>query len=218
MRRSLMSLFFAGAISSVFTGGGATVRAIPVASVVPLDVNLVRNPGAELGVTGDPDGYKLVPIKHWVRAGKFTLVPFGASGGFPTVAEGTRIHGGKYFFAGGADNTRSSASQLIDVSTRAAKIDAGRLRVQVSAFLAGYATQSDSAQVVVEFMNASGVVVGAVRTAPVSATSEKFVKKSAAALVPSGTRKLRVKLLAARGNGSYNDGYFDKLDLRIKLV
>lgn len=183
----------------------------------PFNVNLVKNPGGAPKGGVVPTGYEVVPIPNWVSVGNFTLAPYG-SGGFPELSESARFRGGKTFFSGGPDNPASKAYQVISLSGRNKAIDNGKVRVNVSAWLANYDGQPDRAQVVVQFLSASGQVLGTTRTAAVSHTDSKFSKKSATALAPAGTRKLKVILQATRGEGSYCDGYFDNIDVRVTQV
>ena len=195
---------------SVLLSGG-----VGGATPTPYRTNLVVDPSAEQAAHSD--GYTVVPIPGWTQTSNFTAVPYGTSG-FPTVEEGQRIKGGKLFFAGGPNTSSSSASQRIAIVGRNAAIDRGRVRVTVGAWLAGWDGQTDSAQVVVRFLRSDGSLIATLRTASVSATDNVFFRKTASRVAPAKTRILEVVLLARRGQGTYNDGYFDKIDVRIVPV
>ena len=180
---------------------------------IPLGENLVKNPGAEAGA-GSDDGSK-VPIPHWEVKGNFTAVLYGLAD-FPDVTESDDIDGGDNFFAGGPDRERSRAIQEIDVSSRATLIDREKLKVDVSAFQAGFQDQTDSGQVVVQFLNARGRRLGALRLEKVAGTNEIFEQVAGAKNVPKNTRKLRVLLISVRLEGTYADAYFD--NIAVKLV
>ncbi len=208
----LMALLAMSAVT-IFSPAEAT-RGIPII-YTPLNANLLQNPSAEQVIVPFPDGYRKVSIPHWRTTSNFTLVPYGASG-FPTKNESLKFMGGVIFFAGGPDNSSSRASQVRYIDDLWRQIDAGKLKLTVSVWLAGWDGQRDSARVVVQFLDHDNKVVGTVRTAAVSATSQVFKKKAASAAVPIGTRSFKTILVAARGDGSYNDGYFDKIDVRLR--
>jgi hypothetical protein len=205
----------AGILGLVVLAGGSAV-AQEATAVTPLNTNLVTNSKALPRPGVVPDGYALVDIPNWRRVGNFTLAPYG-SGGFPELSEAKRIGGGKYFFSGGPDNTASRAYQVIKISGRNAAIDAGRLKLNVAAWLGNWDGQRDSARVAVDFLDAGGDVLGTIRTVAVSVTGSTFSRKTATGTLPKGTRQVKVILLAARGDGIYCDGYFDNVDVRLAL-
>jgi hypothetical protein len=212
-----LGLALALAITTVVWTGTATAAApvvVPASSTAtPWRTNLVTNGGAEQTV-GLVDGYTVVEIPGWSQRANFTAVAYGESD-FPTVQESRRIGGGSQFFAGGDVSRAGTATQRIELRGRNAAIDRGRVRVRVSALLAGYASQRDSAQVIVRFLRADGSLISTVKTDAVSATNGIFIKKSASRIAPAGTRSLQVVLAARRGDGDYCDGYFDNIDVRL---
>jgi hypothetical protein len=183
------------------------------ATSTPFNTNLIVDPGAEEAVGAD--GYVVVPIPGWTTTSNFTAAPYGGSG-LPSAAEGARIGGGSLFFSGGASNTSATATQRIALVGRGRPIDQGGVCVVLSAWLGGWADQRDSAQVIVKFLRADGSVIRSMKTAAVSATNATFLRKSVRRQAPAGTRALEVVLAARRGDGAYNDGYFDLLDLQLK--
>src|SRR4051812_48254580 len=94
------------------------IAAAPAAAAIPAG-NLIVNPVAE-ATAGATDSSTQVPIPGWTIESPFTAVQYGASG-FLTVADATRLGGGKNFFAGGPGGAVSAGSQRIDVSAAAAE-------------------------------------------------------------------------------------------------
>jgi hypothetical protein len=189
--------------------------------------NLLQNPGAEAS-TGSTDGSgPPAPIPSWTTAlvngdptdGGFMVVQYGASGGFPDVAAAAKIGGGKNFFGGGYATSVSSASQTVDVSGAAAQIDGGKVAVRLAADIGGFSGQSDSGTVVASFLDANGTELGKVTIGPVTNAQRGgntvLLPRSAGALAPNGTRSIRVTMTATRTEGSWDDGYFDNLDLEL---
>lgn len=158
-------------------------------------------------------------IPNWTRTGSFTVVKYGAPGGFPDAAVSQTIGGKTNFFAGGPSNPKSGATQVVNVTRYKAAIDAGKRTATLSGFLGGYSSQADALAVSATFLSATGKTLGVLRIGPVSATQRNNVttllQKSASKLVPKSTRWIQVKLTAARTSGSYNDGYADNLALTL---
>lgn len=151
----------------------------------------------------------------WTPAGPFTAVVYGTPG-FPVSGSG------RNFFAGGPGAARSSGTQIIDVSSYAAAIDAGRMQATLSGLLGGFESQEDSATVEAVFRDQSGVPLSSdeLRIGPVTMAQRggqtKLLPRSATADVPAHTRKLEVVVTAERASGYYNDGYADDVSLALK--
>jgi len=181
--------------------------------------NLIVNGNAERGDAVNDASATSNAIPGWTRKGKFTLVEYGASGGFPDATVQAALAGGKNFFAGGPANPGSAVSQDIGVASKAGLIDSGKAKATLSGSIGGYASQNDSLIATATFLSAAGVKLGAVRIGPVSAAARKSVTgmlpKTASAVVPRKTRTIRVTLGANRNDGSYNDGYADNLVLTL---
>jgi hypothetical protein len=194
--------------------GIALVAAAPADAAVPSG-NLVVNPGAEAG-PGAPDAAQQLPLPGWTVESTFTAVQYGAPS-FLTVADGTALGGGANFFAGGPGGATSAATQVIDLSTAAAEIDAGKVAATLSALFGGYATQTDHATGTATFLGPQGNPTGSVGLPTVTATDRKgvtaLVARSASAAVPAGTRRVSVRIDATRDEGSYNDAYADNVSL-----
>lgn len=183
--------------------------------------NLIRNPGAEAGQPSQ-SGETTVPIPGWTTTSTFTVAPYGGGGApdfftFPPLSEGQRIGGGKSFFAGGFRAGTSSASQPIDVGSAAPFIDQHLVGASLAGWLGGYLSEPDPGTVAAEFVGGSGAVLSSLTVGPVTPDERdrdlKFVQKTAAAEVPTGTRAIRVTMTAVQVDGTYDDAYFDNLSL-----
>ena len=156
------------------------------------------------------------PLPGWTVEASFTAVQYGAPA-FPTVEDGTRLGGGRNFFAGGPSSAVSSASQVIDVSRAAPEIDGGRVTANLSALIGGYSAQDDAATVSATPLDAAGAVtttIGPVTPAERESVSN-LLPRTAAFAVPAGTRSIRVTVTATRAQGDYNDGYVDNVSLSL---
>ena len=186
--------------------------------------NLLANPGAEAGQASQ-SGETTVPIPGWTTTGAFTVVPYGGGGApdfftFPPPSESQRIGSGKNFFAGGFRTGTSTATQTIDVSAAAPLVDINRVTANLSGWLGGFLSQPDPGTVQAFFLRADGGQLGSVRIGPITPDERgrdlKFVQKTASAPVPAGTRSIRVLLTAVQAEGTYDDAYFDNLDVDLR--
>lgn len=186
------------------------------AASVSLGKNLIINGDAEAG-PGSATGDDVEAIPGWLTSGNFTVVQYGAPE-FPTTDVSTAIGGGANFFAGGPDNSFSSATtQAVDVSALASGIDAGADTITLSGDLGGFDGQDDNMTVTAFFLNAVHISLGTLVIGPVTepdrdgATTLLF--RSVSGDVPEGTRSIVIQMDATRFEGSYNDGYADNLSL-----
>lgn len=201
---------------------GFRVRITPVS--IPTQAtgaNLIINGDAEAGA-GSGDGNPPGPLPGWRTLHNLLAVKYGASGGFPEPTSPGPVDRGQNFFAGGPGAQSSSASQVIDVSAEATRIDAGDLTARLSGHLGGFSSQGDSATLLATFKQADGTVLGSVSIGPVTATERDSVTgllaRSAAQLIPAGTRRIDVELNATFVDGSFNDGYADNLSLVLAVA
>ena len=197
----------------------------PARAAVPAG-NLIVNGNAESG-TGSSDSSTTapVPIPGWTTTPNITEHTYdpAGSGAFPDVNASAAIGGGNQFFAGGpgngAGNTVETATQVVDVSTAAAEIDAGTVTATLSADLGGFSTQGDNAAVTAMSLNSAGAQLGTLTIGPVTAADRnnttQLLRRSASGTVPPGTRTVRVVLTATKTDGSYNDAYADNLSLTL---
>jgi hypothetical protein len=197
--------------------------------------NLVANPGAELGGSGQ--GGVVTSIPGWRREAALgskmsTVVEYGAPG-FPTLAQSAALGGGSHFFAGGPadghdDNTPAFSHALItqDLNIPAdamARVKAGGGEVTVSACLGGYANQDDHVEVLLYAYTTDGMVPVATINGPQAADRHNttgLLPRSTTAEVPLMTTSLAIGLDFVRvsGEGTYNDGYADNVSVRIGIA
>jgi hypothetical protein len=186
--------------------------------------NLLTNPGAEAGQASQ-SGETTVPIPGWQTTSTFTVVPYGGGGApdfftFPPQSESQRIQGGKNFFAGGFRAGTSTATQTVDVSHAAPLIDPGFVTATLTAWLGGYLSQPDPGTVEADFLAADGSTLASFKIGPVTPAERnndlKFVEKGGSALVPKGTRAIRVAMTGVQVEGTYDDAYLDNLVLAFK--
>jgi hypothetical protein len=177
--------------------------------------NLVVNGDAEAD-TGAPSNSQIVKPTGWTTTGQFTVVQYGASGGFPDKTSVGPTDRGNNFFAGG-NIAKSTASQTIDLSTAGATIDAGGVTFVLSGWLGGFNNQDDSATVSVTFVSESGAVLRSAAIGPLKAADRKdvtgFFQRKATGVVPAHARSARIVITATRFAGEYNDSYSDDISL-----
>jgi hypothetical protein len=177
--------------------------------------NLVVNGDAEDGV-GAPSSSVIVVPKAWSTTGQFSLVQYGASGGFPDKTTPGPTDRGKNLFEGG-NVAKSTAAQTIDFKAAAADIAAGKVHYTFSAWIGGYASQEDSATVSVVFRDANGSTLGQATLGPVSAAQRKsatgLLAQTTTGLVPRGASGAIVTITITRATGQYNDGSVDDVSL-----
>lgn len=192
-----------GTTAAPSTGGSAA------ASSAGVPGNLVVNPGAEQLANGRLPG--------WVLKDGFTGIPY-TDDGTPGVGVAKAIGGGVNLFSGGV-SARSTATQVIDVTSQAAAIDKGALTARLSAYVGGYASQPDWAKVYATFSSAAGKGLGAIAVGPVTPEQRKgettLLYRAAALKVPPGTRSVTIAVVAVRGAGSWNDGDVDNIALTL---
>jgi hypothetical protein len=212
-------------LSSVIVAMGAPLALIPAGAVAFSDERIfgqratqLVNAGAEAGPAA-VDDREVVPLPGWKTTGGFTAVQYGSPGGFPDAVQAPG--GGRNFFAGGPGSRRvSTASQTVDVVSRAAAIDGGGVRVTLSALIGGLLDRGDSGVVEAVFLRRGGSTAGKLTIGPVTAADRagktRLLSRSGSARVPAGTRSIRVVMTARRVTGSYNDAYFDNLRLALR--
>ena len=189
---------------------------MPAAAVTrtPYNTNLVKNAGFEAGLaTG---GYRWISVPNWQTYENMTVVKYGAPNGFPTLAEGARIAGGKKFFTIGTPPSGSTAClpvalQAIPIRNRNYAIDAGMVEVTFRIYMGTYDSQTDNAQAVLQSANAELIRF------KVTATDGRMVSQNATVRLPYGTRSLTV-LLMARNTQGYCDAYFDRVSVVLNPI
>ncbi len=200
-----------GTVETPETGLGAVAGTASV--VTPPDWNPVGNLTA----------VQYVPIKR--------LRPPGTGPAFLTAVDSTGIAGDENYFAGGPNNSWSSAVQSIDLTSDFsldAAIDGGQQEATLSGDLGGSGSEPAAMVVTASFESAAGIplpgaeeTLGKVSIGPVSAADRsdhtELLAQSATALVPKGTRTIEMTI-TANGQGDtsqYNTAFADNLSLTI---
>jgi hypothetical protein len=194
-----------------------------LASDSPADTlgsNLIVNGDAETPPYGA--GYTNVVIPGWSDTSPMTTVPYGESGGFPTVSDPGPPDRGNYFFAGGV-SAFSSISQLADISAVSSLVDSGAVHFTLSGWLGGYYNHRDYSVLSASFLNGSSNGIGGSDIGPVTVSDRvgsttELLFRSATGTVPPGARSIEIVLAATRFDGSYDDGYADNLSLVLTPV
>lgn len=182
-------------------------------------VNLVENGGAEAGI-GSPQ-CDTVRTPGWTTTGEFTVGTYGGradvlstnSAGPPLFGANSR---GKNFFCGG-NGQSSQATQTIDISSQASKIDGGNVKFELSAWLGGDGTSDDNATLVALFngQNQLSGPIATVKLGPVKAVDRSgilsLIFKQQTGVIPAGTRSISIGLDMQRLDGKLNDAYADNI-------
>ena len=164
----------------------------------------------------------ITPIPGWTPTGEITPIQYTASGGDLSATTPEPSDAGKCYFWGGpdstVDNTTTSMTQTINVSTNATVIDSKAVIYDLSAWLGGYSDQDDNAVLSLQFLGATGSVLGSAKVGPVMAADRtndttELLQRSASGPVPAGTRAVKVTLTMTKTAGSDNDGLADDLSL-----
>lgn len=179
--------------------------------------NLIINGDAEAGAGSSNGGPVAVP--GWITSSNFTSVQYGASGGFPSLADAGPASRGKNFFAGGDSNGFSSATQSISLASLSAGINTGHAQFDLSGWLGGYESQNDHAVLTVTFRDASSNVLASTSLSSVLASDRgnhtALLQRDAQGYIPVGALSADISLNMTRTSGSYNDGYADNLSFSV---
>jgi len=178
---------------------------------LPLNANLVRNSGSEEGPCST-DGYAVLPIPGWTPTGNVTAYVYG---GEVPVSESTAIGGGRSHFYGGY-GAYSDATQYVDVSPLALSIDSGSLTADLSAYMGGYQSQGDNGKVVAAFLDSFDAVISQFQVGPQAGSNQHMILHQNSAPAPTGTRKIRVRMICTRLEGTWNSAYIDNVSLVLK--
>jgi hypothetical protein len=175
-----------------------------------LGVNLLLNPGAEIGASSDDDT-GVNPPPDWTTTGNFTQEEYTASS---VVAPSD---GSASFFYGGPGNSESTASQTVSISDLTTQINAGQVDFTLSGELGGYQNQDDHIVLSVTWLDASGDTL-ATDDAPIvyaetRGDTSEFLPESVSGAVPVGAVSATVEMDSTRAQGSDNDGYADNVSL-----
>ena len=189
---------------------------VPVPSRQSRSANLVQNGDAEAG-TASPSGGEVVPIPGWQTTGNFTVGKYGGANLPPAVQQPDLLQKGANGFAGGPGAGPSSATQDVDLTPYAADIDAGKLNLRLSVYMAADGTGAATARATVDELDAAGNTVLTLDANGVTGSSRGFIPRLREAPLWKGARKARITLAAAgdSSNAPYTGAYFDNVDLSL---
>jgi len=207
-----------GALAVVVAIAVVAVPLMPDTSGAATSANLIKNPGAEAAPGGDGS---VVKVPDWTRpnGSSFTVVKYGASGGFPDSTSPGPPGRGKNFFAGGlTGGTVNTASQTESLKGYAAKIDGGHVGFTLAGWFGGFGFQADNASLKVTWKDASGKAIGAQSavgfvTPAARHNTTGLLQRSKSGTVPKGARSVLVQAICTTVTPAYDDGYLDNLSL-----
>lgn len=196
--KNLYTLFrtgaFAGLMSATISGAAQ---------------NLVVNPSAENGAP-DGNGWTAVAGGSTCYGGSGWRMP-GNQTGYPNATTGS------YFFNPGCGGVTGNVYELrqdVNVSAYAGAVDANAYNVAFSGYLHSFAqSPADEAAITVEYRNATNTVVLGSHSTGYTTYTSGWTLYSRSQVVPSGTRFIRIRLLARSTNGNAIDAYFDDISL-----
>ena len=201
-----------------------------------LNVNLVTNGGFENVDLTTVGAYNSPRVLDWTGPSLFAYSHDGSSsscGGancvVPNYADGAPPPGGGHWYftpnnAGALLDVHEPGVyfQDIDVSTgaTATAIAAGTATFNLSAFMASYLNDADSANVNAEFRNAGSTPIGsATLTDNDVGPNNVWNLNSLSGSVPVGTTSVRLSLYGISSDPTRGgDGYMDNVDFRINGV
>ncbi len=189
-------------------------RAVGLDTPTRLGGNLIFNGNAEYG-RGRERASDNAGIGGWTDTGAMTVIRYDAPEGFPGADSPGPPRRGSNFFCGGAAG-ESEMTQVIDIATLAALVDANLVSWELSGWFGGFAGQRDLASLTAIFLGTRGGELGRARIGSVTASDRAgttgMQHRSDTGMLPPGTRRIKLRLLAEAGSGD-NDGYADELSL-----
>lgn len=166
--------------------------------------NLLVNGDAEARpVNGSPAGWREIAGTDWRRVYRATAPPAFQGQGY--LAPGS--------FTPSGSVTAAELSQTVSLMPFAALIDGADQRFLFRGAVRTGPGSADTARVVVEYLDAAGAVLDAFDSGALSAASG-WMELTDDHLVPAGTRAVRVRLIAAWGEGNTLEAWFDALSLQ----
>jgi hypothetical protein len=165
----------------------------------------IANPGAESFTTGNEPSSWTETSGDWE-----SLTSVG--GDFPIAGA---KKGSRFFYQQGAV-AEAVLEQTVEVyNVPKNDLDAGSLTARLAAWQA-HNYPDDQGQVIAEFLDADGVVLGTIATPLQHAGTGGWVEVTASGAVPPGARQVRIRLRAVLVEGSVANVAFDDLSLVIE--
>lgn len=182
-------------------------------------VNLLQNGGGEL----NPGAQGVSTIDkpyYWSSVLSLSVVRYGSTGNFPSVAGSGVSEPGANFFAGGPIGLvgTSTITQRIQIGSFSGDVDAGAVQYELSGYLGGFEDQPDRAGLSVNFVNGNGKVIGTATLGPVTVDDRAgqtvllYVTRTGA--IPAGTRRVDVDL-KMEGQLGYIDAFADNISFTL---
>jgi hypothetical protein len=187
------------------------------ADAVSYDVNLVVNGNAESGsssAVGNP-----VSVPGWTTSSAFTVIPYGAAGGYPSSSDPGPPDRLNQFFGGG-NAAVSTATQEIDLSANAADINQGNVIFDLSGYFGGFSSDNDNARLSATFFNGTtslGIATVGHVTAKDRGNATGLLLRRGSGIVPVNTTRVVITQTMTRFSGNSNDGYADSLSFICSL-
>ncbi|MCW5981804.1 MAG: hypothetical protein KIT09_27205 [Bryobacteraceae bacterium] len=183
----------------------------------PTGVNLLLNGDAEAG-QGDAACENVLAVPNWTLTGRVRVCNYGAGEDYPRANDPGPASRGRNFFAGGPDDVKSTATQVIDLGAFASAIDSG-LGYALSGWLGGFDGQEDNAALKLVFKDRAGITLGSVSIGPVTSSDREgatgFVYREVKGTAPRNARTAEAVLEMTRTEGVSNDGYADNLSFTL---
>jgi hypothetical protein len=160
-------------------------------------------------------------IAWWFDIADTTLGIYGGNPGFPAPASPGPMERGTNLFLGGTKT--GWISQRIDLSGIAVDVDASRVSYLLSGWFGGAGAEEDSASLTLNFLDATGTILGTRRIGDVTAADRGLitglVERSAEGDLPPGIRFAEFVLTtaAAQSGTSVNDASADNLSFVLNL-
>jgi hypothetical protein len=124
-------------------------------------------------------------------------------------------HGGTYYFTFSSGDAAGEAYQDITIADANVTIDDGNAMLRLGWFQAALSTFGDQGTIEIEFFDGSAVSLGTYTKEAQIVASTSWEYRSSLAVIPAGTRVIRLKLKGTRTDGSVLDAYFDDIFGRI---
>lgn len=178
----------------------------------PIGTNLLQNGDAEADQTLAGTGGKH-EIAGWDDETVFITV--ARYGGSMTLLPNDP---GNFFFYGGEGGT-SLATQFLDVSSCASRIDAGIQSFGMNGYFGGFEDQEDSAELNITFLDNTDQTIGTATVGGVTPADRNNMSgmlfRSFSGLIPVGTRTIKADLELRRVGVGNNNGYADNLSFML---
>jgi uncharacterized protein (TIGR03437 family) len=207
--------------SSGYNGFAADNISLVLTTDPMLGVNLLVNGDGETNPQSD-NGY---PVPGWNADTNFLVARWGDYK-MPVAGDPGPSNRGKYFFECANNEDQCRAYQIVDFTNAAKLVDAGKVTYSATAWLGGDSGAPDTADVAINFLDASGKTLSAspVRMGPVTQSDRGnqrgLWQRTAGGPVPAGARSVQFNLYFHKvGPASENNyGYADSLAFQLDSI